>query len=69
MSYNRLTGPYFFQKYIREKLPLPEGANSEYATKVGEGAVTFSRLRHSNPLIRIVNGVLIDLPSPVNFSL
>ena len=35
----------------------------------GESAVTFSRLRHSNPLIRIVNGVLIDLPSPVNFSL
>ena len=26
------------------------------------------RLRHGNPLIKIVNGTLIDLPSPLNFS-
>ena len=27
------------------------------------------RLRHENPLIKIVNGTLIDLPSPLNFSI
>ena len=26
------------------------------------------RLRHENPLVKIVNGVLIDLPRPVNVS-
>ena len=34
-----------------------------------EGGVTATRIRLSNPLIKIVNGVLIDLPSPVNFSM
>ena len=27
------------------------------------------RLRHENPLIKIVNGTLIDLPRPLNFSI
>lgn len=31
--------------------------------------VTHTRIRHNNPLVKIVNGVLIDLPSPVNFSM
>ena len=33
------------------------------------GGVTTTRIRHNNPLVKIVNGVLIDLPSPVNFSM
>ena len=30
---------------------------------------TKMRLRHENPLIKIVNGTLIDLPRPLNFSI
>nr|AKS04146.1 cytochrome b [Parasagitta setosa] len=31
--------------------------------------MTNFRIRHSNPLLKIVNGTLVDLPSPVNFSM
>ena len=31
--------------------------------------VTTLRLRHQNPLFKIINGTLVDLPSPVNFSI
>ena len=45
-----------------------EVSYSEYSAN-NRPHVTHTRIRHSNPLVKIVNGVLIDLPSPVNFSM
>ena len=58
--YNHLTGLYFFQKYVEltiDKVYI----HVFYTNKM--------RLRHENPLVKIINGTLVDLPSPLNFSI
>ena len=57
--YNHLTGLYFFQKYVEltvDKVYI----HVFYTNKM--------RLRHENPLVKIINGTLVDLPRPLNFS-
>lgn len=57
--YNHLTGLYFFQKYV-ELTIVKVYIHVFYTNKM--------RLRHENPLVKIINGTLVDLPSPLNFS-
>ena len=64
-----LNRPLFFSEICSINYRLVPSARPFRILKCAKTQVTRVRSRLSNPLVKIVNGVLIDLPSPVNFSM